>query len=57
MRDTTYSWDVVGPEPIEQRGHQARRDRRQDQANGESGERQCQAVFAEGEQYLPGRRA
>ena len=58
IRDTTAdSRDIVGPEAVEQRGHRARRDRRQDQANGESGERQRQASSAEGEQYLAGRRA
>ena len=32
--------DVVGTEAVEQLRHQAGRDRRQDEANGESGERQ-----------------
>src|SRR5712671_3986295 len=46
------SWDIVGLETVEQGGHRSGRDCRQDQANGESGERERQASFAEREQYV-----
>src|SRR5436190_13985828 len=48
---------IVGSETVEQPGHQAPRDRRQDGANAEPRERQLQAAFAEGEQYVVRSRA